>query len=296
MSNVQLLLDHLIRARGMPAHQAAGLIGRFQQESGQKLNTGAVGDGGISFGIGQWNKDRRANLERFAKGPHAMGRSISDPTLQADYAIWEMTQGPEKFAGQMLMKARNPQEAATAAMHFERPQGYTRDNPAGGHGYQNTVQNANNVMGLISGPKSAPGQAPTVGSGINTFAPTLSGLPAPANPNATPTLPQSSLGWTPLPSSSGAMEPSGFSPSTPAATPAEPPNAMKVWGDKIGGLLDAIGPSVKAMTGSGQEQKRTEMAPMNSGYSAEQAARAQAAATMMQQIMQKRGQKPPGLI
>lgn len=293
MSNVRLLIDHLTRARGMPAHQAAGLIGRFQQESGQNLKTDARGDGGISFGIGQWNKDRRANLERFVNGPHAMGRSITDPTLQADFAIWEMTQGPEKFAGQMLMKARNPQEAATAAMHFERPQGYSRDNPAGGHGYQNTVNNAQNVMGLISNPKAAPGQAPTVGSGLTTFAPTVSGLPAPANPNATPTLPvQPNLGWTPLPSGTGAMEPSGFSPSAPAATPAKEAG----WADKFGGIMDSLAPVAKALTGGGQEQKKTEMAPMNSGYSAEQAARAQAAATMMQQIMQKRGLKPPGLL
>jgi hypothetical protein len=282
----------------MPAHQAAGLVGRFQQESGQGLNTKAVGDSGISFGIGQWNRERRANLEKFAQGPNAMGRSVTDPTLQADYALWEMTQGPEKYAGQQLMKARNSQEAATAAMHFERPQGYTRDSPESGHGYDNTVRNANNIMGLLSNPKPSPGQAPTVGPGVTSFAPTVSGLPAPANPNATPTLPaQPNLGWTPLPSSSGAMSPSGFSPTTPTAAA---PESEKGFTEKnVSGLLDSLGGLAKGMTGGGKAAVATSdaMQPMSSGFSSEQAARAQAAATMMAQIMQKKGMpKQPGLI
>ena len=287
MSNVQLVIQRL-QQHGVPMHQIAGLVGRWQQESGQGLNPKSVGDSGISVGIGQWNKDRRANLENFAR---QQGKDWRDPIVQTDFAVHEMTKGNERYAGQMLMKARNVDEAAEAAMHYERPQDYTQRNPRGGHGWDNTIKNAY----ALSGAKPAPGQAPTVGSGLNTFAPTVSGLPAPANPNATPTLPVSPGGWTPLPSGTGAMEPSGFSPSTPTAAPAAPAKEPGLL-DKFGGILEGLGPTVKAMMGGGQEQKSEPMAPMNSGYSAEQAARAQAAAAMMQQIMQKRGVKPPGLI
>lgn len=149
--NSLIVLRHLIN-RGLQPHQAAGLVGRFQQESGRGLNTGAVGDGGISFGIGQWNGARRQNLYNFAA---AQGRSVADPTLQADFALHEM-QGSEKFAGDMLRQARTVEEAAKAAMHFERPSGYSRSNPEAGHGYLNTVNNAASLAGVSPGVSGGP--------------------------------------------------------------------------------------------------------------------------------------------
>ena len=149
--NSLIVLQHLIN-RGLQPHQAAGLVGRFQQESGRGLNTGAVGDGGASFGIGQWNGARRQNLYAFAA---AQGRSVADPTLQADFALHEM-KGSEKFAGDMLARARNVEEAAKATMHFERPSGYSRSNPEAGHGYANTVNNAVRLAGGTSGTSSGP--------------------------------------------------------------------------------------------------------------------------------------------
>jgi Phage tail lysozyme len=149
--NSLIVLQHLIN-RGLQPHQAAGLVGRFQQESGRGLNTGAVGDGGMSFGIGQWNGARRQNLNAFAA---AQGRSVADPTLQADFALHEM-KGSEKFAGDMLARARNVEEAAKAAMHFERPSGYTRGAPEAGHGYANTVNNAVSLAGGASGTSAGP--------------------------------------------------------------------------------------------------------------------------------------------
>ena len=44
-------------SKGLSYHQAAGIVGNLMQES--NLNTSIKGDGGKSFGIAQWNGDRR---------------------------------------------------------------------------------------------------------------------------------------------------------------------------------------------------------------------------------------------
>ena len=42
--------------------------------------------------------------------------------------------------------AKTPEEAATAFIHYERPQGYTPENPAGGLGYQSRLAMARAVF------------------------------------------------------------------------------------------------------------------------------------------------------
>ena len=144
MSNVSLVYNRLVE-RGLAPHQAAALVGRFQQESGAGLNTTAHGDKTIpggSHGIGQWNRDRLANLKRFG------GDRWTDPIVQADFALWEgRPGGPEEKAFNMIRNARNVDEAVVGAMAYERPQGFTWNNPTGGHGYANTVKNAYALTG-----------------------------------------------------------------------------------------------------------------------------------------------------
>lgn len=146
MSNVNTVYK-IFREAGLSPVQAAGLVGRMQQESGPKLNPQAFGDRTIpggSVGIGQWNRERKANL--MAHG----GDNWQTPEAQAYFALNELGIGKEggpgfgseARAGRMLRDAKTIEEASIAAMGYERPQGWTSQNPTAGHGYRNTVNNA----------------------------------------------------------------------------------------------------------------------------------------------------------
>jgi hypothetical protein len=137
-----------LQSQGMSQMAAMALVARWQQESGQKLNPTIVGDAGISQGMGQWNRERLANLK-------ASGMDWTDPYNQARFALSEMGYGDTRYpgygserrAGDMLRNAKTSQEALYGAMGYERPQDFTWANPAGGHGYGNTVANYNALSG-----------------------------------------------------------------------------------------------------------------------------------------------------
>jgi len=139
MSNVRAVYERLL-SHGLQPHQAAAVVGRFQQESGPGLNPSIVGDGGMSVGIGQWNRERLANLKRFG------GPNWQDPLVQADFFVAE-GKGPEARAFSMIKNAKTLEEAARGAMAYERPQGFTWNNPTAGHGYANTLRNAQAIAG-----------------------------------------------------------------------------------------------------------------------------------------------------
>lgn len=145
-SNVRDVWGELTRA-GLTDVQAAGLIGRWQQESGAGLNPTAYGDKSIpggSQGIGQWNRERLDALQAFG------GTNWRDPSVQARFALHELDT-TEKSAGNALKNAKTYQDAVNAAMAYERPLGWTPNNPALGHGYKNTLKNAMNLLGMDFG-------------------------------------------------------------------------------------------------------------------------------------------------
>ena len=139
---------------GWKPEQAAGVVGRFMQEAYPDLRTGAIGDAGISMGIGQWNKDRRQALVNFAKTGEYMGKKFGEPgrsplDLDTQLEFWntEIRNSPnERIALESLQAANSYEDASAAMMHYERPRGYTRSNPTRGHGYDNTVNNAASVL------------------------------------------------------------------------------------------------------------------------------------------------------
>ena len=159
-SNVPIVYQTLIQAGLSPA-QASGLVGRFQQESGPGLNTTAHGDRSIeggSHGIGQWNRERKANLLAFG------GENWTDPRVQARFALHEMGigenngapgYGSEAGAGRRLLAANTIEDAGIAARGYERPQGWTADNPTAGHGYRNTIRNAQTLFDEFGGMQSS---------------------------------------------------------------------------------------------------------------------------------------------
>ena len=173
VDNVSRTYNRLRQQHGFTHEQAAALVARFQQESGPGLNTAAHGDRNLpggSHGIAQWNRDRLDGLKRFAGD-----RDWRDIDVQTDYAAHELNT-TERAAGDRLRNARNPVEMKYAAMDYERPQGWTRNNPAGGHGWGNTVANYNRLDQRFGGGNTA-ATAPVPGT-------TLTSRPASETPGA----------------------------------------------------------------------------------------------------------------
>ena len=128
---------------GWKDYQAAALVGQFMQESYSDLRTNVWGDKKTAFGIAQW----RDNYDK-TTGVHTPGRltdllqfandrkkPIDDLDTQVRFADWELRKGSEKGVGKRLAAAKNIDEALEAAIGYERPFGYSVDNPRAGHGF-----------------------------------------------------------------------------------------------------------------------------------------------------------------
>lgn len=160
---------HGPNGKGWSRAQAGGMVGRWMQESYSRLDTGAVGDKeipGASHGLGQWNRERKAAMIAYTTGKNPGGkyadhplvlsalkaspgnRGVSNFDAQLDFGDWEIRNSPsERLAFTSLVHADNAEEASAAMMHYERPRGYRPGNPRGGHGFRQTVQYANSVLG-----------------------------------------------------------------------------------------------------------------------------------------------------
>jgi hypothetical protein len=136
-----------LKARGLTDVQAAGVIGNLMQESSLNpgaRNAGDGNDGSDSVGIGQWNGDRAKALKSFAA---AAGASPDDVGTQLDFLVHELKTS-EGGAYQRLLAATNVDEATAAMISFERPQGWSADNPRGGHGWSNRLAAASKAAEL----------------------------------------------------------------------------------------------------------------------------------------------------
>jgi hypothetical protein len=122
--------------KGYTPEQASGIVGNLLAES--NLNTGAIGDGGISRGIAQWNRGRLANLQSFARASNA---DPNDLFTQLEFVHHEL-RGPEAAANRNLQRSTDPRSAALSFIGFERPEGWTAANPAGGHNASGRIANA----------------------------------------------------------------------------------------------------------------------------------------------------------
>ena len=110
--------------RGLNPQQAMGVVYSMMGESGTGLNPKSIGDSGVSIGFGQWNGQRRANLEATAK---QMGTAPTDPSAQLKHFFNEVD-GPENKAFQAVKNASTAADATriwTGDAHggggYERP-------------------------------------------------------------------------------------------------------------------------------------------------------------------------------
>jgi hypothetical protein len=132
-------------SRGYSSAQAAGIVGNLLGES--SLNTGAVGDSGLAKGIAQWHPDRWDPLVSRFK---AQGKDPYDFQTQLEMVDWEL-RNKETKAFNNLMSAKTVDEATAAFIGFERPQGFSWDNPRGGHNYSGRLNFASQVFGTNNG-------------------------------------------------------------------------------------------------------------------------------------------------
>ena len=104
------------QAQGWSREQAAGLAANIKRESAFRAD--AVGDNGKACGIGQWHPDRQAVFQKVFGKP-IQGSSIEE---QMAFMQYELTQGNERKAGNLLKGATRADEAAAiVSKHYERP-------------------------------------------------------------------------------------------------------------------------------------------------------------------------------
>lgn len=136
---------------------AAGIVGNLVQESGGRLNTRAVHDGGTGIGIAGWRdpspgQGRKTGLMNFAQ---QNGADVYDLGTQIKYLDHELRTS-EAGVGRRLAQAQTPEQAASAFISFERPAGWSPENPSGGHGYASRVANAHALAGALGGAAPMP--------------------------------------------------------------------------------------------------------------------------------------------
>ena len=102
--------------KGLTKSQAAGVAGNLQHESG--INpTVKPGDGGTSFGIAQWHKERGKRMKEWTK---QNGYDSTTLKGQLEYLWWEL-KNTEKKALDKLKQTDDPKDAAFMfAKYFER--------------------------------------------------------------------------------------------------------------------------------------------------------------------------------
>ena len=102
--------------KGYSPSQASGIAGNIYVESGYK--TGALGDGGTSYGLCQWHNTRWERLVKFCEEKDLDSASVEGQLIYLD---WEL-KTREKKARKELMKTTTPYDSAYAfAKYFERP-------------------------------------------------------------------------------------------------------------------------------------------------------------------------------
>ncbi len=132
-------IRRILEEEGFSSVAIAGALARMRAES--NFNPKAVakndaGKGNDSVGIFQWNRDRLANLKKFAKG---RGEDWQGVKAQARFFAHE-AKTTEKTWGSRLLNAKTAEQAAEAAISMARPQGWTSKNPRAGHGWKKTAQ------------------------------------------------------------------------------------------------------------------------------------------------------------
>jgi hypothetical protein len=110
-------MQEFFQKLGWTPEQSAGIAANLMRES--QGNTNALGDHGQAVGLAQWHPDRQATFKR------VFGKDLRDasPEEQMAFVNWELTQGPERNAGNQLRGAKNASDASSIVSRlYERPE------------------------------------------------------------------------------------------------------------------------------------------------------------------------------
>ena len=116
------LMEDLARDYGLQPHQAAGIVGNFQVETGnfrhqQELNPTVAGSRG-GYGMAQWTGPRRRALESYAA---SNGMDVSSYEAQYAFLAHELN-GEYASVMRQMQNAGSVEEATRIFMEqFERP-------------------------------------------------------------------------------------------------------------------------------------------------------------------------------
>lgn len=138
--------SYLMTKYGVSNIFASGLLGQFAGESNfnvNAINRNDGADGSHSIGIAQWNGNRARALKAFAA---KAGKPVNDFETQLDFAMHELRTS-EVGVGRRLAAARTVEEATAAGVGFERPQGWTPENPTAALGWEHRLAAARSVYG-----------------------------------------------------------------------------------------------------------------------------------------------------
>lgn len=119
---------NFLMKNGLSKAGASGILGNLQKESG--LNTGAIGDGGTSFGVAQWHNQRWDALKQYANSKNA---DIKNIETQLGFLLQELKSPKYSDLMNKLSNTEDPIEAARLFSYkFERPAKYdfARENNA----------------------------------------------------------------------------------------------------------------------------------------------------------------------
>jgi hypothetical protein len=146
---------------GWTKDQAAGIVANLQAES--KMDPYAQGDGGKAYGIAQWHPDRQANFEKWA-GKNIQNSSVEE---QMRFVHYELTQGAERKAGNLLRASTNARQAGEiVSRQYERPAATDKEAMARGNAAVQIAQETHiHVNG--SDPGSTARQVAAEQNGVN---------------------------------------------------------------------------------------------------------------------------------
>ncbi|WP_454843316.1 phage tail tip lysozyme [Pseudomonas gorinensis] len=104
------------QGKGWTKEQAAGISANLGLES--NFNPAAVGDSGRAYGAGQWHESRQQQFAKWAGKP-MQGSSLDE---QLGFVHYELTQGQEQGAGDLLRRAKSARDAGDiVSRKYERP-------------------------------------------------------------------------------------------------------------------------------------------------------------------------------
>lgn len=104
------------QGKGWTKEQAAGISANLGLES--NFNPAAVGDSGRAYGAAQWHESRQQQFAKWAGKP-MQGSSLDE---QLGFVHYELTQGQEQGAGDLLRRAKSARDAGDiVSRKYERP-------------------------------------------------------------------------------------------------------------------------------------------------------------------------------